>query len=141
MPGKYAYFQYDVEYTREKQYLHLLAKPGPEKIRCFSSIDSTYPSERSFLLETTVYSNILFEGFSVGLNPFVLNADNQIEYRQDPKGILARDNRSCKDSVALLIETDNWKYVKGPCYISVKNVSTSPVTVAVSLTGSCGFYE
>eukprot|EP00826_Nyctotherus_ovalis_P033688 TRINITY_DN2742_c0_g2_i2.p1 TRINITY_DN2742_c0_g2~~TRINITY_DN2742_c0_g2_i2.p1 ORF type:complete len:289 (+),score=68.53 TRINITY_DN2742_c0_g2_i2:944-1810(+) len=138
MPGKYVYFEYGVEYTKEKQYLHVFARPGPDKIRCFSSIDSMYPSERRFLTETTVYSSIIFEGFSVGLSPFVLNADNQIEYRQDPKGILARDNRNSKDSVALLIETENWKYAKGPCYISAKNVSASPVTITISLRGSRG---
>jgi len=123
-----------VEYTKKKQYLYVLAKPGPDKVRCFSSADAMYPNEKYFLTETMAYTTLIFEGASV-MNPFVLNEKNQIEYRQDLKGIFAKDNKECKDSVALIIDTDNWKFTNRPCFISAKNISTQPITLTISVKG------
>jgi hypothetical protein len=130
------YFKYDVKYTKEKQYLYVLARPGADKVRCFSSVDAMYPTERHFLTETMVYTTLILEGSSVALNPFVLNEKNQIEYRQDLKGIFAKDNKECKDSVALMIDTYNWKFTKRPCFISAKNISSQPITLTISIKGT-----
>lgn len=77
----------------------------------------------------------IFEGTSALLDPFVIGADNQIEYKQSWKDILSQESRQCKDSVALKLDLDNWKYNSKPCFISAKNVSTETINATISIKG------
>jgi len=139
-PEEYAYFRYNVPTDIKQSYfIHVYANMGPDKLKLYASPHAYYPDENSFQWTSGIYKNyktiqeLFFKETFPDLDIFVFDEHNQITLL--PYLLDNAEPKSAKydpNSVALKMESENWRYTGKVCYISCKNISDSPINFTIS---------
>ncbi len=145
-PYQYSYFRYDVAHLTGSFMIHVRATPGPEKIKLFGSAQNMYPDEddhqwtsgilKSYRSVPEMFAKECFPDFDV----FVLDSKNQLVHwpvlsNEPVENRVELD----KESVAMKMDNEAWKYIEKVCYVSCKNVSDSPVSFTLKIIGAPPF--